>query len=104
MFSCPVCTAPQSRWTAFFRARLRGFYRCPQCRSYLQVSGRVIPIIAAAVVALGFVVLNWTVDVYPDSAFTWMAFQVGTVLLVYFGVLAWLLRVDRRQPMRRFML
>jgi hypothetical protein len=103
MFSCSVCTAPQSRWSAYFRAGLRGFYRCPNCKSYLQVSGRVTPAIVAAVVGLGFVILNFTVPVYPGSRFLWIAFQVFTVLVVYFGLLAWLMNIERRQPLRRFM-
>ncbi len=104
MFSCSVCTAPQSRWTAFFRSGMRGFYRCSSCNSYLQVSGRITSAIVAAIVALGFVVLNWIVPVYPGNTALWIAFQVVTVLLVYFGLLAWLMSVERRQPMRRFML
>jgi hypothetical protein len=104
MFSCSVCTAPQSRWTAFFKSGLRGFYRCPYCNHYLQVGGRIISGIAAAVVALAFLVLNLTVAIYPGSRMLWWAFQVITVLLVYFGLLAWLMRVERRQPLRRFML
>ncbi len=104
MFSCSVCTAAQSRREAFFRAGIRGFYRCSSCNSYLQVSGRITSAIVAAIVALGFVVLNWIVPVYPGNTALWIAFQVVTVLLVYFGLLAWLMSVDRRQPMRRFML
>lgn len=104
MFSCAVCTAPQSRRDAFFRAGLRGFYRCPHCNSYLQVSGRVTPAIVAGIVGLGFLLLNWLVPVYPGNNFYWILFQVVTVLLVYVGLLAWLLNVERRQPMRRFML
>lgn len=102
-FSCPVCTAPQGRWSAFFRAGARGFYRCPACHSYLQVGGRVISAAVAALVALAFWVLNLTVPLYFDNKLYWIGFQVVTVLLVFFGLLARLLRVERRQPMRRFM-
>ncbi len=104
MFSCSVCTAPQSRRDAFFRAGLRGFYRCPHCNSYLQVSGRFTAAIVAGIVGLGFLLLNWLVPIYPGNNFYWIVFQVVTVLLVYFGLLGWLLSVERRQPMRRFML
>ena len=104
MFSCSVCTAPQSRYYAYVHSGVRGFYRCPYCKSYLQVSGRVTPAIFAAIVALGFVGLNWMVPVYPGSNLFWIAFQVVTVIAVYFGLLAWLLSVERRQPMRKFML
>ncbi|MGC9292556.1 MAG: hypothetical protein ACP5EP_07490 [Acidobacteriaceae bacterium] len=103
MFSCPVCTTPQSRWGAFFRSGVRGFYRCPYCHSHLQVGGRMVSAAVAALVALGFVALNLTVPVYFDNKLYWLAFQVFTVLLVYFGLLAWLMRVERRQPTRRFM-
>jgi hypothetical protein len=34
----------------------------------------------------------------------WDAFQIGSILFVLFMMLGWLLRVDRRQPTRRFVL
>ena len=103
MFSCSVCTAPQSRWHAYFHAGLRGFYRCPSCKSYLQVSGRVTPAIIAAIVGLGFVLLNATVPVYPSSTLLWVAFQICTLVVIYLGLLGWMMNIERRQPTRRFM-
>ncbi len=103
-FSCSVCTAPQNPWMAYFRAGLRGFYRCPNCKSYLQVSGRVTPAIVAAIAGLGFLILNITVPVYTGSDFLWVAFQLGTLVIIYLGLLGWLMNIERRQPTRRFML
>ncbi|HWF66507.1 MAG TPA: hypothetical protein VN670_04345 [Acidobacteriaceae bacterium] len=88
---------------AFFRAKLRGFFRCPVCRGHLQIHGRVIPIAAAIVVALGFLLLDLsgTTDVNSTTLW-WDLFQVGSVMFVLFVLLGWLLRIDRRQPTRKF--
>jgi hypothetical protein len=69
----------------------------------LQIHGRVIPIVTALVVALGFMALDFSglTDV-NSKTWWWDAFQVGSVLFVLFMMLGWLLRIDRRQPMRRF--
>ena len=64
----------------------------------------MIPTIVAILVALAFVALNLSVAIYSGNQISWFLFQAVTVLLVYFGLLAWLLRVERRQPTRRFML
>lgn len=103
MHTCPVCTMPLSLRRAFFRAGWRGFFRCPACRGHLQIHGRVIPIVSALVVALAFMVLDFSglTDV-NSKTWWWDAFQVGSVLFVLFMMLGWLLRIDRRQPTRRF--
>ncbi|MHB1958562.1 MAG: hypothetical protein ACYCO5_05965 [Acidobacteriaceae bacterium] len=65
--------------------------------------GRVLPIATALLVAIGFLALDWSG--LTDVNFTtlwWDAFQIGSVLFVLFVMLGWLLRVDRRQPSRRF--
>ncbi|MHB1674538.1 MAG: hypothetical protein ACYCSP_09840 [Acidobacteriaceae bacterium] len=65
--------------------------------------GRIIPIAAAILVALGFLALDWSG--MTDVNFTtlwWDAFQIASVLFVLFVMLGWLLRVERRQPSRRF--
>lgn len=105
MHTCPVCTTPLSITQAFFRARWRGFFRCPTCRGHLQIHGRVIPITAAVLVAIGFLMLNLSGQI--DISFTtwwWVAFQIGSVLFVLLMLLGWLLRIDRRQPSRRFVI
>ncbi|MHB8391974.1 MAG: hypothetical protein ACYDBH_20755 [Acidobacteriaceae bacterium] len=103
MHTCPVCTMPLSLRRAFFRAGWRGFFRCPACRGHLQIHGRVIPIVTALVVALGFMALDYSglTDV-NSKTWWWDAFQAGSVLFVLFMMLGWLLRIYRRQPMRRF--
>lgn len=94
---------PLSLRRAFFRAGWRGFFRCPACRGHLQIHGRVVPIVSAVVVALAFMVLDLSglTDV-TASTWWWDAFQIGSVLFVLFLMLGWLLRIDRRQPTRRF--
>ncbi len=94
---------PLSLRRAFFRAGWRGFFRCPACRGHLQIHGRVIPIVTALVVALAFIVLDYSglTDV-NSKTWWWDAFQIGSVLFVLFMMLGWLLRIDRRQPMRKF--
>ena len=103
MHTCPVCTTPLSITQAFFRARLRGFFRCPVCRGHLQIHGRVVPLTAAILVAFGFVVLDLsgTTDV-SAATWWWDLFQIGSVSFVLFMLLGWLLRIDRRQPSRKF--
>jgi hypothetical protein len=71
----------------------------------LQIHGRVLPIATALLVALGFLMLDWSG--MTDVNFTtlwWDAFQIASVLFVLFVMLGWLLRVDRRQPTRKFVL
>ena len=96
---------PLSLREAFFRAGWRGFFRCPVCRGHLQIHGRVLPIIAALVVALGFFLLDVSgrTDV-SSTTWWWDAFQIGSVLFVLFMMLGWQLRIDRRQPTRKFVL
>lgn len=103
MHTCPVCTTPLSMAQAFFHAGLRGFFRCPVCRGHLQIHGRVVPITAAILVAVGFIVLDLSgsIDVSPMT-WWWDLFQIGSVSFVLFMLLGWLLRIDRRQPSRRF--
>ena len=105
MHTCPVCTTPLSASRAFFHAGLRGFFRCPVCRGHLQLHGRVLPVIAVVLVAIGFLVLDTsgTTDV-GFSTWWWDLFQIGSVLFVFFVLVGWLLRVDRRQPSRKFIL
>lgn len=105
MNTCPVCTIPLSLPRAFFQGRLRGFFRCPICRGHLQIHGRVIPLATALAVAIGFFMLDLSglVDVSPTT-WWWEAFQVGSVLFVLFVMLGWLLRIERRQPSRKFVL
>ena len=57
----------------------------------------------AIVVALSFLTLDWSgsTDVSFQTLW-WDAFQFGSVLFVLFVMLGWLLRVERRQPMRKF--
>lgn len=65
--------------------------------------GRVIPVVAAVLVALGFLGLDFSG--YADVTLTtwwWDAFQLFSVLFVLFLLLNWLMRIDRRQPMRKF--
>lgn len=103
MHTCPVCTIPLSLRRSFFKAGWRGFFRCPSCRGHLQIHGRVLPLATALLVAIGFLVLDWSG--MTDVNFTtlwWDAFQIGSVLFVLFVMLGWLLRVDRRQPTRKF--
>lgn len=103
MHTCPVCTIPLSPSQAFFRAGWRGFFRCPACRGHLQIHGRVVPIVAALVVAIGFIVLDFSGLLDVDSTIWWWdAFQVASVLFVLFVMLGWLIHIDRRQPMRKF--
>ena len=103
MHTCPVCTIPLSPAHSFFQGGWRGFFRCPACRGHLQVHGRVAPLVAALLVAIGFLVLDFSglLDV-SLTTWWWDAFQVGSVLFVLFVMLGWLIRIDRRQPMRRF--
>lgn len=103
MHTCPVCTNPLSIRQAFFRAGWRGFFRCPICRGHLQIHGRVLPLAAALIVILGFAILDLsgTADVNSRTLW-WDLFQVGSVLFVLFMLLSWTLRIDRRQPARKF--
>ena len=103
MHTCPVCTTQLSLTQSFFRARWRGFFRCPVCRGHLQIHGRVIPIAAAILVGIGFIVLDMS-GLTDVSATTWWwdLFQIGSVMFVLFMLLGWLLQIDRRQPSRRF--
>lgn len=103
MHTCPVCTVPLSLRRSFFDAGLRGFFRCPVCRGHLQLHGRVIPLSAALLVAIGFLVLDFsgTIDV-TFATLWWDAFQIGSILFVLFLLLGWLLEIDRRQPGRKF--
>jgi hypothetical protein len=103
MHTCPVCTNPLSVSRSFFQAGWRGFFRCPVCRGHLQIHGRLLPILAALLVAIGFMMLDMsgTTDVTATTLW-WDAFQIGSVLFVLFLMLGWLLRIERRQPMRRF--
>ncbi|MGO8719258.1 MAG: hypothetical protein ACLQMO_08565 [Acidobacteriaceae bacterium] len=63
----------------------------------------MIPIAAAILVALCFLALDLSgrTDVNATTLW-WDAFQIGSVLFVLFVMLGWLLRIDRRQPMRKF--
>lgn len=103
MHTCPVCTTPLNLRRAFFQAGWRGFFRCPACRGHLQIHGRVIPIAAAILVVFFFLTLDLSgrTDVNAKTLW-WDAFQIGSVLFVLFVMLGWLLRIDRRQPMRKF--
>lgn len=103
MNTCPVCTIPLSLTRSFFDAGWRGFFRCPVCRGHLQIHGRVVPLSAALLVAIGFLVLDFSgmTDVSVTTLW-WDAFQIGSVLFVLFLLLGWLLRIDRRQPGRTF--
>ncbi len=67
--------------------------------------GRVIPVAAALLVAIGFIALDLSglTDV-TASTWWWDAFQIGSVLFVLLVMLGWLLRIDRRQPSRKFVL
>jgi hypothetical protein len=67
--------------------------------------GRIIPISAAVLVAIGFLMLDFsgTTDVSATTLW-WDAFQIGSVLFVLLVMLGWLLRIDRRQPSRKFVL
>ena len=67
--------------------------------------GRVIPISAAVLVAIGFLMLDFS-GMTDVSATTWWwdAFQIGSVLFVLLVMLGWLLRIDRRQPSRKFVI
>jgi hypothetical protein len=69
----------------------------------LQIHGRILPLATALLVAIGFIALDMSgmTDVNATTLW-WDAFQIGSVLFVLFVMLGWLLRVDRRQPMRRF--
>jgi len=94
---------PLSLRRSFFKAGWRGFFRCPSCRGHLQIHGRVLPLATALLAALGFLALDGSG--MTDVGFTtlwWDAFQIGSVLFVLFVMLGWLLRVDRRQPTRKF--
>ena len=103
MHTCPVCTTPISVPTAFFHAGWRGFFRCPVCRGHLQIHGRTIPIATAVLVAIGFIIFDFSGMAYiSTTAWWWLLFQVASVLFVLFMMLGWLLRIDRRQPMRKF--
>ena len=65
--------------------------------------GRVLPIATALLVAIGFLALDWSG--LTDVNFTtlwWDAFQIFSVLFVLFLLFNWLTRIDRRQPMRKF--
>ncbi|MGH9616382.1 MAG: hypothetical protein ACRD28_06530 [Acidobacteriaceae bacterium] len=63
----------------------------------------MIPIAVAILVAIGFIALDMSgrTDVTATTLW-WDAFQVGSVLFVLFVMLGWLLRIDRRQPTRKF--
>ncbi len=105
MHTCPVCTTHLSISQAFFRGGLRGFFRCPVCRGHLQIHGRIIPIVAAILVIAGFMVLDMSgVTDVNSTTWWWDLFQIGCVLFVLFMLLGWLLRIERRQPTRRFVL
>jgi hypothetical protein len=69
----------------------------------LQIHGRVLPLAAALVVIFGFLLLDLsgTADVNARTLW-WDLFQVGSVLFVLFMLLSWTLRIDRRQPSRKF--
>lgn len=57
----------------------------------------------ALAVAIAFFVLD--VSGLTDTTsrtWWWDAFQLGSILFVLFVMLHWLLRIDRRQPMRKF--
>ncbi len=73
------------------------------CRGHLQIHGRVIPIVAAILVGIGFIVLDFSglLDVSPTT-WWWDLFQIASVLFVLLVMLGWLLRIDRRQPVRKF--
>jgi len=103
MHTCPVCTNPLSISRAFFRAGWRGFFRCPICRGHLQIHGRVIPLAGAIIALIGFLVLDFSGATDVNSRTLWWdVFQAGSVLFVLFLLLRWLLRIDRRQPTRKF--
>lgn len=94
---------PLSLRRSFLKAGWRGFFRCPSCRGHLQIHGRVLPLATALLVAIGFLVLDFSGR--TDVNFTtlwWDAFQIASVLFVLFVMFGWLLRVDRRQPTRKF--
>lgn len=103
MHTCPVCTVPLSITRSFFQGGLRGFFRCPSCRGHLQIHGRVIPIASALLFAIGFIVLDLSglTDVNFKTLW-WDGFQIGSVLFALFMMLGWLLRIERRQPTRKF--
>jgi uncharacterized membrane protein len=69
----------------------------------LQIHGRVVPLATALLVAFGFIALDMSgmTDVNAGTLW-WDAFQISSVLFVLFVMLGWLLRVDRRQPLRKF--
>jgi hypothetical protein len=94
---------PLSLRRSFFKAGWRGFFRCPSCRGHLQIHGRLIPLLSALLVGIGFLTLDWSgmTDVNATT-WWWDAFQIGSVLFVLFVMLGWLLQVDRRQPTRKF--
>lgn len=103
MHTCPVCTNPLSITHAFFRAGWRGFFRCPICRGHLQIHGRVIPVAGAILALIGFLALDFSGATDVNSRTLWWdVFQTGSVLFVLFLLLRWLLRIDRRQPTRKF--
>lgn len=103
MHTCPVCTTPVSISRAFFRAGWRGFFRCPVCRGHLQIHGRVLPISTAVLVVIGFIAFDMSGMAYiSTTAWWWLLFQIASVLFVLFVMLGWLVRVDRRQPTRKF--
>lgn len=65
----------------------------------------MVPIIAAIAVAFCFIVLDLSgrTDVNATT-WWWDLFQLGSILFVLLVMLGWLLRIDRRQPTRRFVL
>lgn len=103
MYTCPVCTMPLSITRAFFSAGLRGFFRCPVCRGHLQIHGRLLPIVTAIVVAIGFIALDFSGKITVNAlTWWWDLFQAASVLFILFVTLNWTLRIDRRQPLRKF--
>ena len=105
MNTCPVCTIPLSLTSAFFRSGWKGFFRCPACRGHLQLHGRLVAIAAACAVAIGFLLLDASglTDVNFHTLW-WDVFQAGSVLFVLLMMLGWQLRIDRRQPSRKFVI